>query len=83
MQADLKPSSRATYDSQQRQFVAFCQLKGVPAWPSAREVAEFFLGRALHHYKLSTIEHAYRLSIVGHGTLVRLICEVSSWSAGH
>ena len=55
LQGDLTASSRASYASQVHQFQLFCGLRHVAPWPDPFLVAEFILGRAQQHYKLSTI----------------------------
>jgi integrase len=56
LRLDLAQSSRHTYAVQQEQYKRFCVQLGEPQQPSAGVLARFIVGRALHNYRLSTIE---------------------------
>lgn len=56
MRMDLADSTRRTYAAQQEQYKVLCRQMGVPEQPAAEVLARFVVGRAVHGYKLSTIE---------------------------
>jgi hypothetical protein len=56
LRLDLAESTQHTYEVQQGQYRRFCVRLGVPEQPAAGVLARFIVGRALHNYKLSTIE---------------------------
>jgi integrase len=56
LRLDLATSTQQTYASQQQQHKAFCSHMGVAQQPAADVLAKFIVGRAMHGYRLSTIE---------------------------
>lgn len=56
LQWDLAESTQHTYEVQRKQYKKFCVQLRVPEQPAASVLARFIVGRALHNYKLSTIE---------------------------